>query len=479
LLQSDAKSLKIFVSDFNKALYSTKLKKGRGDDGESRDGNSLIDQLGKIQINKLKERAERVQSKGSMNKVYNDRRTFLASLPGYMNSLFSIFSYLIDQMSKNPEGNKKAQADYLTGQKGGKESPGLTSTDKAEMNKGLNAAKSGDTFGGFRAAGQNLEEGSVLTKAEMIAIMIEEARVAPEEGGEEYPNPSDNMAGGAAAIDSFLRNSKQQEVVNQNGRHFKIMKSLAVVAPTYARTIAKAYNDMYPDDKKISTIKLENYLTVTLNSIAFIPESRMKTYIKQGGGDMAAYIATLSRIDEANAANTDAIKVSANYKLMMSLSNVIPAFQSKIAMTYNKQNPMDRVSAVKLAGFLQSVLMGAAMIPKNKMVQFIRESGGDIAMYTKALANITVLEPGEQIEGGNFPIDTFKPDNVSGYDLKGQKDSFRTGLSRKAAQIISRQTDTKLDEKNMLSVMKLLIDTLNKKYLRPERQIPMTGQQPA
>jgi ribonucleoside-diphosphate reductase alpha chain len=63
--------------------------------------------------------------------------------------------------------------------------------------------------------------------------------------------------------------------------------------------------------------------------------------------------------------------------------------------------------------------------------------------------------------------------------LKGQKDSFRIGLSKKAAEVISRQTDTKLDEKNMLSVMKILIDTLNKKYLRPDKQIPMTGQQPA
>ena len=449
LLQSDAKSLKIFVSDFNKALYSVKFK----------NGNSIVDQLGKIQINKLKERAERVQSKGAMNKVYNDRRTFLANLPSYITTLYSIFSYLIDQMSKNPEGNKAAQADYLTGQKGGKESPGLTSTGKAEMNKGLNTGNSGGTFGGFRAAGQNLEEGSVLTKAEMIAIMIEEARVAaPEEGGEENAG---------------------QEQINQNGRHFKIMKSLAVVAPTYARTIAKAYNDMYPDDQKISSIKLGNYLTVTLNAIAFIPESRMKTYIKQGGGDMAAYIATLNRIDEANAANSDAIKQSANYKLMMSLSSVIPAFQSKITMRYNQQNPMDRLSAPKLVGFLQAVLMGAAMMPKNKMVQYIRESGGDIAMYSKALANITALEPGEEIAGGNFPVDTFKPDNVEGYDLSGQKDSFRIGLSKKAAEVISRQTDTKLDEKNMLSVMKILIDTLNKKYLRPDKQIPMTGQQPA
>jgi hypothetical protein len=374
-----------------------------------------------------------------------------------MNTLYSIFSYLIDQMGKNPEGNKAAQADYLTGQKGGKESPGLTSTGKAQMNKGLNAASSGNTFGGFRAAGQNLEEGSVLTKAEMIAIMIEEAMTtAPEEGGEQNP----------------------EDVVNQNGRHFKIMKALALVAPTYSTRIAKGYNDMYPEDPKISPTKLRNYLTVTLNALAFVPEGRMKRFIKMGGGDLSSYIAALNRIDEASS-NVEALKDSANYKLMMALSTVITDFQSKIAMAYNQQNPMDRLSAPKLAAFLQSVLVGAAMMSRDRMRMFIINSDGDFSAYTKALANISKLEPGEEPAGGNFPIDTFKPDDVGGYDLKGQKDSFRIGLSKKAAEVISRQTDTKLDEKNMLSVMKILIDTLNKKYLRPDKQIPMTGQQPA
>jgi uncharacterized protein (DUF1778 family) len=37
-------------------------------------------------------------------------------------------------------------------------------------------------------------------------------------------------------------------------------------------------------------------------------------------------------------------------------------------------------------------------------------------------------------------------------------------LAQKAAEIISRQTDMKLDEKNMLAVMKQLIDTLNSKH---------------
>jgi hypothetical protein len=356
-------------------------------------------------------------------------------------------------MKSNPKGDKEAQADFLTGQKGGKESPGLTSTDKAEMNKGLNAAKSGDTFGGFRAAGQNLEEGSILTKAEMIAIMIEEAMVTPKDGGEQNP----------------------EETVNQNGRHFKIMKALALVAPTYSTRIAKGYNDMYPEDPKISPTRLRNYLTVTLNALAFVPEGRMKRFIKMGGGDLTSYIAALNRIDEAGS-NVDALKESANYKLMMALSTVITDFQSKIAMTYNQQNPMDRLSAPKLAAFLQSVLVGAAMMSRDRMRMFIINSDGDFSAYTKALANISKLEPGEGPAGENFPINTFKPNNVGGYDLSGQKESFRIGLSKKAAEVISRQTDTKIDEKNMLATMKTLIDMLNKKYLQPDKQIPMVGQ---
>jgi hypothetical protein len=256
------------------------------------------------------------------------------------------------------------------------------------------------------------------------------------------------------------------------------MKALALVAPTYAQRIAKGYNDMYPEDQKISPTKLRNYLTVTLNGLAFVPENRMRKFIKNGGGEISSFVSALNRIDEASN-NIDKLKKEPNYKLMMALSSVITDFQSKIATKYNQQNPVDQLSAPKLAAFLQSVLIGAAMISRNLMVMYINESGGDASMYRKALANITVLEPGEQIEGGNFPIDTFRPDNVGGYDLKGQKDSFRIGLSKKAATIISRQTNTKLDEKNMLIVMKLLIDTLNKKYLRPDKQIPMTGEQPA
>jgi len=88
LLISDEKSLKIFISDFNKAIYSVQFK----------NGNNIMDQLKSIGINKLNERAERVPGKGEMNKVYNDRREFLKNLPNYLKSMYAVFSTLIDKV---------------------------------------------------------------------------------------------------------------------------------------------------------------------------------------------------------------------------------------------------------------------------------------------------------------------------------------------------------------------------------------------
>lgn len=351
MLESDAKSLKIFVSDFNKALYSTKLQKGRSG-GESRDGNNLIDQLGKIQVNKLQEeegvdeRAEREQPKGAMNKVYNDRRAFLANLPGYMNSLFSIFSYLIDKMKSNPEGNKEAQADFLTGQKGGKESPGLTDTGKTQMNKGLNT---GSASGSLRDIGKTLEEGKRYTKEELSEMSVEM---------EENINPK-----------------------------------------------------------------------------------------------------------------TEAMLNSVNGKIFTQLAKVVPELSTRIATAY-QQEYGETINKARLGKFLETVLGALATVPQQRMVQIINRGDVDITAYKRMLKDLKSME-GE--DGAAQPAtaassfnpstpEKFLPVDVQGYDLAGQKNSFRIGLAQKAAEIISRQTDMKLDEKNMLTVMKQLIDTLNSKH---------------
>lgn len=424
-----------FVNDFNAAVYNTKFK----------NGNSIIDQLGKIQINKLNEKAEREPSKAYKAAQFTGRGSFqrdilIKNLSGYLVTLYSIFSYLIDNLNAKPQGNKPAQADYLPGQD-------KKSTDKAQVNKGLNAGNTGNTFGGFRAAGQNLEEGTVISKAEMIAIMIEEARSA---------NPVN--VGDA-----------NQEI--NLGRFRKLLSALALVAPEYSTRIAKGYNEMYPNDPNISPVVLKNFLTVSLNGLSVIPEGWMKTYIKRSGGDVSAFISALNKVDEAND-NLDSVKGSSNYKIMMALSSVIPAFQSRIAATYNQMSPNDRLSAPKLAGFLQNVLMGAAMIPRSKMRGFIIDGGGDIGAWTKALNAINKPEGGD-VPTGEFSPETFKPENVNGFDLGGQKDEFRTALAKKAVEVIQRKGGN-VDEKNVLRIMGEIITMINKSY--PDKQIPMAGQ---
>ena len=343
MLESDGKSLKIFVSDFNKALYSIQFK----------NGNSIIDQLSKIQVNKLQEdeivdeKAEREQPKGAMNKVYNDRRAFLGNLQGYVKTIYSIFSYLIDKMKSNPDGNKEAQADFLTGQKAGKESPGLTSTDKTQMNKGLNT---GTTGGSLRDVGKTLEEGQRYTKEELSEMA---------EDMEEAINP------------------KTEAMLNSvNG---KIFTQLAKVVPELSTRIATAYQQEYGET--INKARLGKFLETVLGALAVVPQQRMVQIINRGDVDITAYKRMLK--DLKNMEGEDAEQQQAQ-----------PA-----AVTFNPSTP-----------------------------------------------------------------EKFLPARVDAYDLAGQKNSFRIGLAQKAAEIISRNNDIKLDEKNMLAVMKQLIDNLNSKH---------------
>ena len=119
LLISDEKSLKIFISDFNKAIYSVQFK----------NGNNIMDQLKSIGINKLNERAERVPGKGEMNKVYNDRREFLKNLPNYLKSMYAIFSTLIDKV-------KSGEMSLNTGNPNVKDGTNKTNTNNQGSSNG-------------------------------------------------------------------------------------------------------------------------------------------------------------------------------------------------------------------------------------------------------------------------------------------------------------------------------------------------------
>jgi hypothetical protein len=349
MLESDPKSLKIFVSDFNKALYSIEFK----------NGNSIIDQLGKIQVNKLQEdeivdeKAEREQPKGAMNKIYNDRRAFLGNLQGYVKTLYSIFSYLIDKIKSNPQGDAEEKKDFLPGQD-------QKSSEKAQSNQGLNAQQ-------------------------------------------DEPSP---MGGGSG-----------QRTLRDVGRTFEEGKRYT------KEELSEMNMDMSMD------------------------------------------------MEENINPKTEAMLNSVNGKIFTQLAKVVPELSTRIATAY-QQEYGEAVNKARLGKFLETVLGALATVPQQRMVQIINRGDVDITAYKRMLKDLKSMEG----EGGDQPVQTtassfnagspekFLPVNVGEYDLAGQKNSFRIGLAQKAAEIISRQTDMKLDEKNMLAVMKQLIDTLNSKH---------------
>lgn len=110
LLVSDQKSLEIFISNFNKTIYSTKLN-----------NKNIMDYLGGIGgtgINKLREVAERTPSKGDINKVYQGRQIFLKNLPIYLQGLLSILSYLVDKSKKGGFNKQTTQGTQGANQQG-------------------------------------------------------------------------------------------------------------------------------------------------------------------------------------------------------------------------------------------------------------------------------------------------------------------------------------------------------------------------
>ena len=108
LLNSDEKSLKIFISDYYKTIYSTKIIR--------RGNKDIMTGLSSININKLSEASERIPSKSVMNKVYNDRRLFIKNLPIYINYMFEILLVLKDLNLKGENQNKTTNTQNQGGQ---------------------------------------------------------------------------------------------------------------------------------------------------------------------------------------------------------------------------------------------------------------------------------------------------------------------------------------------------------------------------
>ncbi len=377
LLSSDPKSLKIFVSDFNKAVYSTQFK----------NGNNIMDQLKKIGVNKISEAAVRTPSKSQANAVYNIRRDFLKNFPNLIKSFYAVFSYLIDLSKKGKLGQQTATN---TNQGGGSGS-GQGGNSQQSGNSGVN--QGGQQGGGSGQGGQ--------------------------QGG-----------------------NSQQSGGKQNSIFWD------------------------PDDES-TWVRTEDYklmeMIETHNNLNQIIESVLTEFGENQ--------------PEMEQGRVDAVKSSDSGRIFTQLSKVVPELSAKIANEY-KQTYGQTINRIKLAEFLQTILGALASVPQQKMVQIINRADLDVTSYRRMLRAIKAPEDGAQggeqakpelpqFNPGN--PEKFLPNTVGNYDLSKINQAARTALAQKAAEIISRQTDMRLDSQNMIEIMKQLIDDINK---NGQKQIP-------
>ena len=167
----------------------------------------------------------------------------------------------------------------------------------------------------------------------------------------------------------------------------------------------------------------------------------------------------------------DAVKNSDSGRIFTQLANVIPELSTKIAAQY-KEAYGQQINRVKLADFLQVVLSSLANIPQQRLVQMINRSGLDVTAYKRMLRDIKRLDDKQadqnNVKDANLPKfnpsrpEAFMPDTVGNYDLTKINQTARVALSQKAAQIVSRNNDLEQSSENMMTVLKQLIDDINK-----------------
>ena len=374
LLSSDPKSLKIFVSDFNKAVYSTQFK----------NGNNIMDQLKKIGINKISEAAVRTPSKSQANAVYNIRRDFLKNFPNLIKSFYAVFSYLIDLSKKG----KLGQQGVTNKNQGGGSGSGQGGNSQQSGNSGAN--QGGQQGGGSGQGGNSQQSG----------------------GGKQ---------------DSIFWDPDDES--------------------TWVRT---------EDYQLMEMIETHNNLNQIIESVlAEFGENQPE--MEQG--------------------RVDAVKNSDSGRIFTQLSKVVPELSAKIANEY-KQTYGQTINRIKLAEFLQTILGALASVPQQKMVQIINRADLDVTSYRRMLRAMKAPEDGAQggeqakpelpqFNPGN--PEKFLPNTVGNYDLSKINQAARIALAQKSAEIISKQTDMRLDSQNMIEIMKQLIDDINK---NGQKQIP-------
>lgn len=352
LLSSDPKSLKIFVNDFNKAVYATQFK----------NGNSLMDQLKKIGINKINEAAERTPSKSEANAVINKRREFLKNFPNLIKSFYAVFSYLIDQ------------------------------------------AKSGKL--GVSNASVNKKQTNTTQQGNNTTTQTDNNTTQQTTNNNQSDEPVD-LSFGSEPL--YLESTELLEMINTHDNLNEIIEN-----------VLNEFGDNQPEMEK---------------------------------------------------GRVEAVKNSDSGRIFTQLANVVPELSTKIAAQY-KEAYGQQINRVKLADFLQVVLGSLANIPQQRLVQMINRSGLDVTAYKRMLRDIKRLDDKQvdpnNVKDVNLPKfnpstpEAFMPDTVGNYDLTKINQQARVALSQKAAQIISRNNDLEQSSENMITVLKQLIDDINK-----------------
>ena len=271
LLSSDPKSLKIFVSNFNKTVYSTQFK----------NGNNIMDQLKKIGINKLSEVAVRTPSKSQANAVINTRREFLKNFPNLIKSFYAVFSYLIDlskngklgqgQQTKNKTGNTPQDGLQQDNQPTNTQT-GNTSQDGSPQDGNTQSRSNSNKINlGFDREPLYLEEGfNIMEMIEIHDNLNQIIENVLTEFGENQPEMEQGKVDAIANSDS--------------GR---IFTQLSKVVPELSSKIANEYKQTY--GQPINRIKLAEFLQTILGALATVPQQKMVQIINRADMDVTSY----------------------------------------------------------------------------------------------------------------------------------------------------------------------------------------------
>jgi hypothetical protein len=292
LLKSDPKSLKIFISNFNKAIYSTNVKKGV----------DIMDSIKNLNINKLKESTEKTPSKSEMNAVFNTRREFLQNLPKLIKGFYDVFVYLINLANQGMLSKQTT--------KGGSGQGGSGQGGSGQGGSGQGGSGQGGSGQGGSGQGGSGQGGSGLNAWDWDKN--DKKTWTPTEEGKLMENikTHDNLL---TLIENVIKEKLTQQMdqaksdaisVGESGSFFS---QLAKVVPELSNKISNEYKSAY--GQQLNRIKLATFLETIFNALSVLPNAKMISLINKSEiSSASAYrnmIRSIKTPDEEETQTTD------------------------------------------------------------------------------------------------------------------------------------------------------------------------------